>query len=462
MNRLLLFAFLWDLVTPGLIAWKVLPAASRYASHVVFVLVFVMDVAMMLRRSEVPKWVWVFLGICAYGFLMSCLNRQELLPTLWGLYLWIKYPMLCLYAYLRSWDGVPVARWLRRGCWWIIVVEVCVQVGQYLSGVEPGDALAGTLTASEANGTLVLAILVLWVLAVGLGIWVVRGGFSRLAAYIALCGVSSVLGEIKLFFFAMFPYLIVAGVLRARFTRSVRPLLFMGGLGVSVGLAFVWGYNTFVPAAEETSLQSFLLERRTLADYLNQETDMSSQEGVEKQADVGRVMALRVGWSFIDRSAATLVFGQGLGAQGESRTLGKAGAMVQGSRYGMWTGPSVVVFLVELGLAGVAVILVFCGWTCVALLRASRGRTNRELAVLIYALIIFTAHWPMYLWYTTVWAAPTGTFLYFFTLGYVLQRVGQFREVAEPVRERPARAGACVGTRMGGTLPAMGAAARRD
>ena len=453
MNRLLLFAFLWDLLTPCLIAWGVLPAASRYASHAVFALLFVVDAAMILRRSEVPKWVWVFLGICAYGFLVACLNRQELVTTLWGLYQWIKYPMLCLYAYLRPWNGLPVGRWLRQGCWWILGLEVCVQAGQYLAGVEPGDGLAGTLTTRDANATLVLAILILWALAMSLGIWVVRGRFVLLAATVVLGAVSAILGEIKFYFFAAGSYLVVAALLRARLTRSLKPFVLMSGLAVGVGLAFIWAYNRYEPAAEEMSFQTFL-ERHSLANYLDIEVDMSA-ENAYKAADVGRVMSVRLGWALINRSTAELLFGHGLGSQNESKTLGKVGAMVAGSRYGLWTGPSVVVFMVELGLVGLSLVLAFCAWTCVVLFRALRARMNLELAVLVNASLIFTLHWPLCLWYSTLWATPAGAFLYFFTLGYVLQRVGQFQEVAEPVPGRALAKGAYAGAPAGGAVPAM-------
>jgi len=412
-DLLLVVALATDLLTPILI-WKgILPAPTRWVSHAAVAAMMFIAYARMMAFDHVPGIMLLIGGISAIGVGVALFEGQAIVPTLWGWWLMFQFPLVGLYAYLQpQWpDRFPQR--LRLICMAILGSQVLVQFGQYLTGEPPGDSLAGTF---GEHGAAKIVIFILLVLCLTLGRWLARGGWKSLFIVLALGGLSSVLAEIKLFPFAVVALgmaSILLFVLQGRERWKLAPYAVLMGTAL---LIFFRSYDAVILSTRSARpLQSYL-ELRTLDDYLG---GVRQGAGGERYF-LGRNYALRYGWNTIQRDARTFLFGMGLGARGESKTLGTAGVGLAESDLGLTTGTSLLVMMQELGLFGMATLGGFNLWILVRLLKDIRSNTQSDATELRYALLLFSLLWPLWLWYQTAWVFRVSMLVYWAALGYVL------------------------------------------
>jgi hypothetical protein len=412
MIKLIWVALLSDLLTPILIWQAGLPAEFRWISHAAFAVVIVMGLASLLRQRDVPKAVGVILLFSVIGGLLGWSSGQGASATLWGWYLMFKYPLVGLCIYLDPPKSPQFPGQLRTWCLRLLLFEVAVQVWQYLGGLAPGDSLAGTL---GPGGTGLLAMMVLLVTALALGAWIVRGTIAQLGMVVVLGVVSSILGEMKIYFFAVAALgslaVLIRGVRHRNIGRTL-PLVFVVGLSLWL---FPVLYDAFVPSAQWYPFSRYLDEG-----FLN--TYASILSPGERADDVGRGLGLYLVWQRISASPLTLLFGEGLGARGVSDALGSVGVGVSTSGLGLYTGTSLLVILGEAGLTGLGCIAMFLLWTLKKLWKATSVEQTPDLAALQYGLLLYTVLWPLWLYYTSAWVAVVSAPLYWIALGYVLAK----------------------------------------
>jgi len=425
---LLMSALAADLLTPYLISKGALPAYSRWLSHGGVAVVMASAYVRMMVFDRVPRTVWLIAWLSVTGITVALLRGQSILATLWGWWVMFQFPLVGLYVYLEPQWPSSFARRFRLACTAILILEVTIQVGQYLAGEPPGDNLSGTF---GPHGVANLMLLTMFVLCLALGQWLAHGEWKTLVLVLALGSVASVLGEMKLFPFAV----LALGVLTISISSiTTGRLVKLLPYGVLVGGA-VWAFfglydAVVVPARKTRALQSFL-DLRTIDSYLGSLTP-GSGTGVDHGTHyMGRNYALAYGWKTIRGDAATLLFGIGLGARGESRTLATAGIALEEGDRALSTGTSMIVVMQELGLVGMAVLGGFLAWVVVALARDLKGSPPLEGSEVRYALLLFSLLWPLWLWYHKVILLRVPMALYWVSLGWVLgerQRLAGFGE----------------------------------
>lgn len=427
-NILFLVALAVDLLTPTLIWWRILPAPVRWLSHAAIALMIAGSFARMLVADRVPGITWLMLGVSVFWGSLALLNGQGPLATAWGWWLLFQFPLAGLFAYLQpTWpERFPsmVLSFMLGVC----ALEAVFQAGQYLAGSLPGDAIGGTL-GERGTGTLV--VLLLLAVAVALGHWLSTSAWQPLAAILALGLVSSVLGEMKLYPFGVLllglASLAVDAISHRRLTRMI-PAVATFTL-VLAGFALVYD-TVIVPLSPYNKpLAAFIdPEDRTLEAYLNVSIRVNASE-----YDLGRNYALRYAWDAISQDPLTLLFGEGLGARGESRTFNTAGVALQGGDLGRTSGTSLMVLLQELGVVGVALVGGLLGWILLGLAADIRRHPASPALPLRYGLALFSLLWPVLLWYNSAWTLRVPMLIYWVLLGYVLRERPQ-RRPSPPLR----------------------------
>src|SRR6266566_5488595 len=174
MYRLILLAFLSDLLTPTII-WKFgIPSEVRYVSTMLLAVVIAGAYVRIIRARKMPAVVWAVLAFTLLGCAVALLHGQDIPATLWGWWVMFRYPLLGVFVYLDVGQDQRTTDWLRLGSIWLLGFEVVIQILQYLTGERPGDSLAGSL---GPNGTSQLLMLIIWALAVALGNWIASGKY---------------------------------------------------------------------------------------------------------------------------------------------------------------------------------------------------------------------------------------------------------------------------------------------
>ena len=424
---LVLLALCVDLFTPFLI-WKgVLPASVRWISHASVALMMAFAWARLLYSNRIPVVMMLMAAGSLMGICVAFLQGQGPLPTVWGWWVMVQFPMVGLFAYLQPRWPDQFPQRMRRLCIGVLALELMVQIGQYLTGERPGDNLAGTF---GKNGTGNLVMFVLLVLCLALGQWIASQRWKATGLVLILAAISSVMGEMKFF---LAGGLLLAGMavalylLRSRKVWQIVPCLLI--LGVAV-IGFTKMYDQIVPGAKEDSLERFVRDPKALAKYL----DFRQKEVGYGRSwyELGRNTALQLGWDAIRDDPTALLFGMGLGARGESRTLGAEGVGL-GQGLGRTSNTSLLVMLQELGLIGMIMMAGLWVWVGVTLYKDIAAHPQSEAAELRYALLLCSLLWPLWLWYNEAWMLRVPMLLYWVALGYVLSEAR--RTVPIRVRE---------------------------
>lgn len=416
MDKLILLTLLSDIFTPFLTSNAGLPEEARYLSQVTLVFIVGRLLLRFLLGAPVPRAFGVLAGLSIVGAIAALANGQDVLATVWGWWLMFRYTLVGLYVYVRPESVDRLAPRLSTWCIRLLLLEVVVQLSQFANGEPPGDGITGTL---GPNTTSVLVLLALWTLALAIGNWVAIGRMREAAFAASLGIVSSVLGEMKLYPIAAAAMAITSLWYYLRRNHSLSQLLPYGLLLGAVLWVFPSIYNAAVPAAEREPFMSYLSLDR-LDQYMSG-VWIDSKGGY----DLGRGTAVVNGWERLNRSPISLAVGEGLGARGESKTLGTAGLALLAEDFGLFTGSSLVVIMGEMGLLGLAALLVFEAWAVHKLSRAQASVLPSGEDGLRYALILYSLLLPVWLWYASLWTYPIPMLLYWSALGYCLARLHQ-------------------------------------
>jgi hypothetical protein len=194
-------------------------------------------------------------------------------------------------------------------------------------------------------------------------------------------------------------------------------------------VGFIPVYNFFVPSAREIPVHKYFQDQQLVEKYLNLST--RSTDARYTYFDLGRNYAAEYGWKQIIKDPLTLIFGYGIGARGESKTLGILGrALVEGNT-GNTSGTSLLILMQETGLLGMLALLIFMVVVIRKLNNQIKNHPYSDANGLRYGLILFTLLWPFWIWYNTAWSLRIPMLIYWVILGYVLGNVA-VNKVNEP------------------------------
>lgn len=415
-NILIIIAFLSDLLTPLLI-WKgIVPGQLRWLSHGAIALMIVFVPFRMLAFNRIPVIFWVVVVFSLIGIFTALFSGQGLAPTIWGWWLMFQYPLVCIYSYLEpKWPG-GFSKNLMRILMLTLFFEVTIQFGQYLTGEIPGDNLAGTF---GENGTGNLLLFLVLVFCFALGEWIENQRWFTLFLALVFGFSASVLGEMKLFLIIMAILGIVTFFLFAFKTKrllNLVPYTLVMSLLISV---FIPVYDTIIPSAREIPIERYFQDEQLLDKYLNLTNRSSDQKS--QFVDLGRNYAFTYGWNQISSDPFSMIFGYGIGARSESKTMGIVGRALTQSSVGITSGTSLLVIMQETGLLGLFVLLIFIIGVNSTLLKQIGRHNGLDSNGLRYGLILFTFFWPLWIWYNAAWSLRVPMLIYWTVLGYVLR-----------------------------------------
>ncbi|MDD5368278.1 MAG: hypothetical protein PHQ40_04260 [Anaerolineaceae bacterium] len=413
-NLFLLVAFTTDLLTPILISRGLIPDVVRWASHAAILAMVLLIPLRMLTFDHIPAAWWVIIAGSLVGISVAIYRGQGIPTTLWGWWLMFAYPFVGLFCYLQpSWPR-SFPRTLLKLCIGILGFQVVIQLGQYLNGVQPGDALAGLF---GERGTSSLVLFICLVFCFSLGEWLTSQRWIYLALTTCLGVVSSVLGEMKIFLPAMIALGCVALLIYVLRGKELWKFIPYGLALVLVIFVFVDVYDTVVPGASTSPIKRYITDPKALTSYLSISNRLVSGENY--YVDIGRNSAIVYGWKQIAGDPIALLFGQGLGVRSESRSLGIVGTGLAEGSLGINAGTSMLVLMQEMGFVGLAVFAGFTVTVIAILYRSAKKEPGAEINSLRYGLILFSLLWPIWLWYALVLSFRVPMLLYWGTLGYV-------------------------------------------
>jgi hypothetical protein len=420
-NILLVAAFVADLLTPFLI-WKgFLPSFTRWISSAVIIVVITILFFQMIVSSRIPVVILIIASLSLIGITVALFNNQDALATLWGWWLLFKYPLVGIFVYVQPSVSERFPERLRKVCLALLMFEVFFQLVQYLMGEHPGDDLVGTF---GYHATQPLLSFTIFALCLASGQWIASRQWKNLVWVMILCAISGVLSETKFFLPASFLVIglsvLIAVAQSGKLLKSM-PIILL--IGVSL-LLFIIGYDTYVPGADRVPIENYILDPGSFGSYANME--YRTQESGAYY--MGRTRAVLYGWDTITSDPVTLVFGMGIGARGESRSLGVTGVAFNGTA-GMYTRTSsLLVFMQEMGLLGLIAIIVFMFWIVTSQLDAIKRNPQSPRSELRYALVLFSLLWPLWMYYATVWNQEVVMMLYWASLGYVCRQENQIQD----------------------------------
>lgn len=417
-NILLTLAFVADLLTPFLIWQGIVPGILRWISHGA---IFIMILAVMMRMlafKRIPFTFWIIFLLSVIGIATAMLTGQGVQPTIWGWWLMYQFPLVCLFCYLQPTWPKKFAGGFLTAMIVVVGLEVLVQLFQYLTGEIPGDNLAGTF-GENGTGNLVLFLVI--VLCFCLGDWLENRRWINLAIILIFGVISSVLGEMKLFYMAVFILgfmTIFFFALKGKHLWTFIPYSF---LLMTVMIIFIPVYNAVVPSAREIPLERYFYDPQLLTKYLNLANRVPT--GSVVFYDLGRNYAASYAWDQISTDPQTMILGYGLGARSESKTLGILGrALIEGN-LGATSGTSLLVLLQETGLSGMFVFAIFILIVIVKLFLDIRSYPGSDINGLRYGLILFTIFWPVWIWYNAAWSLRVPMLIYWAILGFVFGKL---------------------------------------
>jgi hypothetical protein len=414
-NFLLLLALFVDLLTPTLI-WKgILPGNLRWMSEGAIAVMIVAIPLRMLSFNKIPKVFWLLAFLSAIGIFTALFTGQGLEVTIWGWWLMFQFPLVGLFAYLQP--GWPKAfpHYIQLAGLIIMLFEVLIQIGQYMTGTPPGDQLGGSF-GQNGTGNLVLMLLLIICFALG-ELLHNQDKWIYLVLALGLGFASSILGEMKLFYFTLFFLGILSMILYLTQRKSFLNLIPVVLLVILVSAIFVPVYDAVVPGASELPLEGYFTNPDLLSKYLNLRTQQVA--GQDYYYDLGRNLALVYGWNKINSNPLYLTLGYGLGARSESISLGLIGIGLQEGDLGITSGTSALVIIQETGMLGVIILICFILTVVIGLYRQIHRHPKSEANGLRYGMILFTILFPLWLWYGTIWSSRVVMLLYWSVLGYI-------------------------------------------
>ena len=409
-----------ELLTPFLI-WKGgFPSAVRWVTDAAVAGMLLFAYFRMMAFDRIPRPIILVIGVSLIGVTVAFFHGQSPFATVWGWWVMFRYVMVAFFAFLQPIWPDNFANRMRKYLVYILAFEVVAQALQFVGGIPPGDSLAGSFGERGVGALMTFTILVI---CISFGNWLVTEEWKELVFVLILGAISSGVAENKLYPFAAIMVGVVAIILfsfRYGYLKHLGRILLYIFLLIGVLFVFVRAYDTFVPKAKPYTFSTFF-EADNLMWYLNnvQEGSSGRYGGYSGRSHLGRNFAIQYGWETINQDVVTLFLGMGLGARGESQSLGFAGQGLLQSDFGLVTGTSLLVIMQETGLLGMSLFAGFMIVTILALYRDIKRYPDSDVAQLRYALIIFTILWPIWLWYKRPWINSVGMLLYWITIGYV-------------------------------------------
>ena len=403
-----------DLFTPFLI-WKgILPAGIRWGSHLAVFLMIMISFLRMLVFDHIPRTFWLLPAISMLWTYVALANGQGLPATIWGLWLLFQFPSIALFFYLQPGHIKRLPSDLRKYGLVMLAIQVAFQLLQYVIGVKPGDDNSG-LFGKNGTGSAVLFSII--ICCVYFGYWITSKQWKGLIVALVLGSISSGFGEAKLFPIAMVAIGLLAILFYARKHRvPVTMLIYLIALFLLI-IGFIYLYNSIVPEAGSTPIQSYLTNPDLLYSYLFRTARYNYQGTI--YTDIGRGYAVQLGWDSIQKDPLTFLFGYGIGSRSESLSFGTVGVALTSGNLGPSVGTSLLVMIQEMGLIGLLSIGGLFLWIVTALIRDIMKKPDSLAVELRFALLLFSLLWPLWLWYATVWVMRVPMLLYWLGLGYV-------------------------------------------
>jgi hypothetical protein len=413
-NLLLLVPVLVDMTMPFLTWRGPLPDQLDYLSHAAIAGIIVLVVARMLAFNHVPGVVFLIVWVTLAGVSMSMLRGQAMAGTIWGWWLLFQFPMVGLYAYLNPYWPERFAPLFHKCYIYLLIGQLILQIGQYATGEPPGDHLAGIFGHYGSTG---LAVFISLILCFAFGRWLAYGDWKTLVFTLLMTNAISVLAELKLF---MIVTMILSGLGLLAFTIKTGSIMkvipYVAVIFVLLGV-FVQFYNTVVAGEDGTRLEEYL-DPEKVDGYLNIQ-NQQVRDG-RYYIEVGRNLALEIGWKTINRDIPTLLFGFGIGARSASASLGVVGSALSQGDLGLNAGTSLLVLMQENGVVGLGVLAAFAAWAVFTMLQHTLRYPDSDANDLRYGLIMFSILWPLWLWYGLTWNFRLPMEVYWITLGYVM------------------------------------------
>lgn len=401
-----------DFLGPYLIRQRILPSSVRFIADMAIMGMFLLLLLRTVTFDKIPVSLLLILGITLIWGAVAFFEGQPPVATLWGWWRLFKFPIVAVLTYLQPFWPANFAEQLRRLCLHALQINLVLQLIQYAQGEAPGDHLSGFF---GRHGVAPLLLFIFFCLSLAFGRWLAMNRWDMLMWVMATGLIASSLGEMKLFPFALVAVGLVAFVLQMIRGGQLQKLIMYACLVSLFTMAFGAVYNQVVAEANGSKRLEEYLDPDTLDEYLNR----SYTRGGGKFY-IGRGFALQLGWQNIQRDATTFLFGMGMGARGESQTLGVAGSGLLSSDYGLTSGTSLLVLMQELGVVGLAVFGLIGLWIVGILWQdISRDLESPENS-LRYAVIIMTIMWPLWLWYSQTWTFSVFMTLYWGSVGYLL------------------------------------------
>lgn len=418
---LLLAALLFVEMVLPLLIWKVgLPDSIDFIREPMAMLFIGFTVIYMLVTDRFPKGLLIILGISLVWGVLALLSGQSIGATLWGWFRFFKYPLLLFFAYsIPDWPK-DFSRWFIKFAVVLLAFQVGVQLIQFALGEPVGDHLAGTF---GLFGTTHYAYVLLFIVCIGMGVWLSTGDLKTLLFILVLGIIASTLSEIKLFLFGVPLTGFVALVVNMLRGGRIRQLfMYIIAIGLSLGL-FIAAYNLiFVPqfdAYTPTSLDEYTDINVVLSYLLYDGGDNVAEYGYQ----FGKGYSLVFAWDRVYRDALKILFGSGLGSWTYSSALNVAGHAILVDPYNFPNMTHLASWILEFGFVGLLTFSAIMFWVVVKLFRHAKSEPDKYLAALEYGLLLFTVLWPVWLFYGQAWYFGGMMIMYWVSLGYVFQQI---------------------------------------
>jgi hypothetical protein len=412
MFALIIFIALFDIFSPILISSLHLPQEIRWISYVVNLFIIIVYLFRKLMNRRVYSYDIFLLIISIITVTVAISNRQQLLTTLWGLWLFLRYPLIGV-VFSEEKFSQRQNRTIEKIFYSLLFIEIFVQFAQWLSGIPSGDNLAGTF---YQNGTGKLIFVLLIIIIYFAGKWISQRRPIGLLVTLAIGIVSSAFGEMKLFFFASILILFVSVFLYYFRYKLDKKILY----GFSVIFVVIIIFPKVIDKLSYSQSNSIPFWKQiTDSSFISRYTTFLSLDK-NGRYDMGRNFAVQYVWKMISRDEMRLTFGDGIGSRGESKSLGSAGIQLLGGDLGLSTGSSLVVFLGEMGVLGLVCLFIFWVFTIFRCIRLINTWSVPYLVSIGYATLLFSFFWPIWLWYNTSWTLPGSMPFYWLMWGIVM------------------------------------------
>lgn len=413
---LILIALLSDILYP-LMNWKLgLPSEFRWVSQAICLVIIVIGFLKVIRLQKF-KIVWAFIAFWLFfSAVFALLNGQSLGATAWGLYSWLRYPLIGLYAFVSNPALFEkIKKNLPFNLMILAALNLLAQLIQFAAGEPIGDDLAGLW---GPYGTNRLTSFLCLTLAFQIGNWIVTGKSRNLLFLMVTCFLSSILGEMKVFFVIFILYALVASLIYGYKRRRVFKSLIMVVTMILGAFALIRLYD-FV-AKPSITLASYFNYDRTY-EYMN--FLILNPQGMQQKYNIGRFYQVSYVWDLISRDPITMWFGNGIGSQRTSQALEIYGVGLLSGSLGSFSGNTLSTLIGDFGIVGICIaVFSLASWVWSLLFAQRRERKQDQLKV---GLAIFVCTLPLLMFFMDIWTTPITMLIFWLVFGQSYRTLGK-------------------------------------